>query len=79
MVTLYYALTFCKLQNVQLIWDDCQFQIMSIVICFVIFECRRKYLLIVKEKILTMIKWTCRFPPSPTGISVYLDKPHIQK
>ena len=43
------------LWNTQLMWDDCQVQIMPIAVCFMIFGARMNILFIIKVKIVGVI------------------------
>ena len=49
------------MQNMQLVRDNCQFQIVAVDICLIIFSAHMN-IFIIKVKILELIKWSYRWP-----------------
>lgn len=51
-----------RMQNTQLVQNDYQWQIMSVVICLIIFQSSYERSVIMKVKILKIVKWSYRSP-----------------
>ena len=54
----------------QLVRDDYQIQIVTVVICFIIFKACMIVLLIIRVKIAVLIKWTYRLPQSCRSLNL---------
>jgi cytochrome b subunit of formate dehydrogenase len=50
------------IRNTQFVQDDCQFQIICVAICLMIFGAHMHILFNIKVKILKLIKWSYRSP-----------------